>query len=84
MEEKLEHGRHPELPHLNPNIPQGNQGDELRHLERGRGSCNIISFHTETTDQEDQNCQKQTPDPTMVVRRDDIMPTSPAKTRRKI
>jgi len=36
MERKLEHGRHPELPHLNPNIPRGNQGDELRHLERGR------------------------------------------------
>jgi len=39
MERNLEQGRHPELPHLNPNIPRGNPGDELRHLERGRGSC---------------------------------------------
>jgi len=33
MERKLEHGRHPELPHLNPNIPRGNHGDELGILK---------------------------------------------------
>ena len=79
MERKLEY----ELPHLNQNIPRGNQGDELRHLERGRGSCNRISFHTEIIDQEDLNSRKQSPDPTVVVRHDDITPTSPAQTRRK-
>jgi len=52
MERKLEHGRHPDLPHLYQNIPRGNQGDELRHLERGTGSCNGTSFHTEMIDQE--------------------------------
>jgi len=62
---------------------RGNQGDELRHLERGRGSGNIISFHTEIIDQKDQNSRKQSPDLTVVVRRDDITPTSSAKTRRK-
>jgi len=41
------------------------------------------SILRQATDQEDHNCQKQTPDPTMVVRRDDITPTSSAKTRRK-
>jgi len=74
MERKLEYGRHFEFPHLNRNIPRGNQGDELRHLERGRGSCNRISFHTEIIDQEDQNSRKQSPDPTVVVRCDDLRP----------
>jgi len=80
MARQLEHGRHPELPHPNPNTPRGNQGDEPHHLERGRRSCNRISLHTETTDQKDLNCREQTPDLTMVVRLDDITPTSSAKT----
>jgi len=83
MERKIEYGRHPELLHLNRNIPRGNHGDELRHLERGRGSCDRIPFHTGIIDQEDQNSRRQSPDPTVVVRCDDITPTPPAKIRRK-
>ena len=51
--------------------------------EEELGSCDRIPFHTEIIDQEDQNSRKQSPDPTVVVRRDDITPTSSAKTRRK-